>query len=229
MDKVIELKNIKKSYQDTEVLHGIDLTINKGEFCAIIGQSGSGKSTLLNIIGTLDLATSGDVFINNNDISKLKVNELAKLKNKDLGFIFQFHYLLEEFSVLDNVLMPNFISNSKATYKNKEYAYELIKLVGLQGFEKRKSSELSGGQKQRVAIARALMNSPEIILADEPTGNLDSETTETIYNLFRKINTQLKTTIVIITHDNNVAKKADRIVEIKDGNIIADVVKNLNI
>lgn len=229
MDKVIELKNIKKSYQDTEVLHGIDLTINKGEFCAIIGQSGSGKSTLLNIIGTLDLATSGDVFINNNDISKLKVNELAKLKNKDLGFIFQFHYLLEEFSVLDNVLMPNFISNSKATYKNKEYAYELIKLVGLEGFEKRKSSELSGGQKQRVAIARALMNSPEIILADEPTGNLDSETTETIYNLFRKINTQLKTTIVIITHDNNVAKKADRIVEIKDGNIIADVVKNLNI
>lgn len=226
MDNVIQLKNIKKSYGENEVLHGIDLEINKGEFCAIIGQSGSGKSTLLNIIGTLDLASSGDVIINSNDVSKLKVNQLSKIKNNEIGFIFQFHYLLEEFSVLDNVLMPSFINENKPSYKNKDYAIELIELVGLKGLENRNSSELSGGQKQRVAIARALMNKPDIILADEPTGNLDSVTTEVIYNLFRQINRELGTTIIIITHDNSVAQKADRIVEIKDGNIVANVVKN---
>lgn len=226
MGNAIELKNIYKSYDKTEVLHGIDLKVKQGEFCAIIGQSGSGKSTVLNIMGTLDKQSSGTVIINGEDTTNLSANNLANIRNTSLGFIFQFHYLLFEFSVLDNVLMPEFIKDSKPTYKNKDYALELIELVGLKGYENRPASELSGGQKQRVAIARALMNKPQIILADEPTGNLDSKTTETIYDLFRKINAELGTTIIIITHDNGVAQRADRIIEITDGEIVADIYKN---
>ncbi len=226
MGNAIELKNIYKSYDKTEVLHGIDLKVKQGEFCAIIGQSGSGKSTVLNIMGTLDKQSSGTVIINGEDTTNLSANNLANVRNTSLGFIFQFHYLLFEFSVLDNVLMPEFIKDSKPTYKNKDYALELIELVGLKGYENRPASELSGGQKQRVAIARALMNKPQIILADEPTGNLDSKTTETIYDLFRKINAELGTTIIIITHDNGVAQRADRIIEITDGEIVADIYKN---
>ncbi len=225
MGSVIQLENIVKSYDANEVLHGINLDIKQGEFCAIIGQSGSGKSTVLNIMGTLDSQTGGSVKINGKNTTNLSSNELAVIRNSDLGFIFQFHYLLYEFSVLDNVLMPGFIKESKPTYKDKEYALELIDLVGLKGFEKRGAAELSGGQKQRVAIARALMNKPKIILADEPTGNLDSRTTETIYDLFRKINAELDTTIVIITHDRTVAQRADRIIEIKDGEVVADIYK----
>lgn len=227
MANVIQLEKIYKSYDNNEVLHGIDLQINSGEFCAIIGQSGSGKSTVLNIMGTLDKQTSGIVKINGKDTTNLSSNELAKVRNSDLGFIFQFHYLLYEFSVLENVLMPEFIKESKPTYKDKAYALELIELVGLKGYESRNAAELSGGQKQRVAIARALMNKPKIILADEPTGNLDSKTTEIIYDLFRTINKELGTTIVIITHDNNVAQRADRIIEITDGEIVADIYKNI--
>ncbi len=226
MANVIQLENIYKSYDNNEVLHGINLEINSGEFCAIIGQSGSGKSTVLNIMGTLDKQSDGVVKINEKNTTNLSSNELAKIRNNDLGFIFQFHYLLYEFSVLENVLMPSFIEASKPTYKDKDYAMKLIELVGLKGFESRNSSELSGGQKQRVAIARALMNKPKILLADEPTGNLDSKTTEVIYDLFRKINEELQTTIVIITHDNSVAQRADRIIEITDGKIVADIYKN---
>ncbi len=226
MDNVIKLESVVKSYGNTEVLHGIDLDFYAGELCAIIGQSGSGKSTLLNIVGTLDTQTSGKVIINGNDTSVASSKQLASLRNVELGFIFQFHYLLEEFTVLENVLMPQFIKELKPTFKNKEYAYELLELVGLKGFERRKASELSGGQKQRVAIARALMNKPQIILADEPTGNLDSKTTELIYDLFRKINRKYNTTIIVITHDRTVAQRTDRILEIKDGVLVADIHKN---
>lgn len=226
MDNIIRLKDIYKNYDNTEVLHGINLEVKPGEFCALIGQSGSGKSTILNIMGTLDKQTSGTVEINGRDTTNLNNNELAVVRNSDLGFIFQFHYLLYEFSVLENVLMPQFISERKASYKNEDYALELIDLVGLGGLENRNSAELSGGQKQRVAIARALMNKPQIILADEPTGNLDSKTTELIYDLFRKINLEYNTTVIIITHDKNVAEKTDRIIEINDGEIVADIYKN---
>ncbi|MFV0424834.1 MAG: ABC transporter ATP-binding protein [Bacilli bacterium] len=226
MDNIIRLKDIYKNYDNTEVLHGINLEVKHGEFCALIGQSGSGKSTILNIMGTLDKQTSGTVEINGRDTTNLSNNELAVVRNSDLGFIFQFHYLLYEFSVLENVLMPQFISERKASYKNEDYALELIDLVGLGGLENRNSAELSGGQKQRVAIARALMNKPQIILADEPTGNLDSKTTELIYDLFRKINLEYNTTVIIITHDKNVAEKTDRIIEINDGEIVADIYKN---
>lgn len=226
MDKVITLKNIEKEYGTVvknKVLFDINLDIIEGEFTAIIGQSGSGKSTLLNIVGTLDNASSGDVIINGKNIGELSSNELSKLRNQTIGFIFQFHHLLPEFNVIENVMMPKYINEGKFTKNEKEYALELLTLVEMNKYASKNALELSGGQKQRVAIARALMNRPSIILADEPTGNLDSVTTDIVYDLFRKINRELKTTIVIITHDRRVAQKADRIIEINDGRIVLDV------
>lgn len=227
MADIIKLKKINKIYGDkikSQVLFDIDLKIEAGSFVSIIGQSGSGKSTLLNIIGTLDKQTSGEVLINNKDTFKMNKNDLAKLRNETIGFVFQFHYLLPEFSAIENILMPSRIKG-KITKENKEKAAELLKIVGL--YEKRnyKINMLSGGQQQRISIARSLMNDPKIVLADEPTGNLDSESTEAIYDLLREINEVYKTTFVIITHDRKIAEKADRIIEIKDGKIEMDIKK----
>lgn len=228
MDKIIELKNINKIYGQiikNQVLHDINLSFEKGSFNSIIGQSGSGKSTLLNIMGTLDKPTSGEVLINNRQTVKLSKNELAELRNNYIGFIFQFHYLLPEFTALENILLPNNIKTSKVSKQTIERAEELIHLVGLDKVKNNKATEMSGGQQQRTAIARALINNPVLVLADEPTGNLDSDTTETIYNILREINEKIGTTFVIITHDRKIAEKADRIVEIKDGRIILDIYK----
>ncbi len=228
MDSVIRLENIKKSYGDkitTTVLFGVDLNINRGELVAIIGQSGSGKSTLLNIVGTLDKQSSGNVLFEDININSFSNKQLAELKNERIGFIFQFHHLLPEFSVIDNVMMPYYIKKSKFKKDNIDYALELLNFVGMKDYYKRNANALSGGQKQRVAIARALMNKPSIILADEPTGNLDSKTTDQVYDLFRKINRELNTTIVVITHDQKIAQKCDRIIEITDGKIVSDIVK----
>lgn len=224
--KVLELKNVTKVYGNkvkTKVLKETSLEINEGEFVSIIGQSGSGKSTLLNIMGTLSKATEGEVIINNINIKNMKKNELAKLRNKELGFIFQFHYLLPEFTVLENILMPYSISGEKVTKEILDRANEFIELVGLSKVKNNIATDLSGGQMQRAAIARALINNPKIILADEPTGNLDSKTTDDIYNLLREINKKFNTTFVIITHDNRIAEKADRVIEVLDGNIISDI------
>ena len=224
MGNIITLKNATKIYGDkvqTLALNDVSLTIKEGSFNAIIGESGSGKSTMLNIIGTLDKPTTGDVIIDGKSIMKMTNKELSKLRNETIGFIFQFHYLLPEFTILENVLMPALIKNNI----DKNRALELLKLVGLEGKENKKVNELSGGQQQRVAIARSLINKPKIILADEPTGNLDSGTTESIYNLLRDINQKLKTTFIIITHDKRVAEKADRIIEIQDGKIDIDIYK----
>lgn len=226
MDSVIKLENIIKEYGETRVLFGINLNIKRGEFCSIIGQSGSGKSTLLNIIGTLDKQTSGKVIINGTDTTANNDLELAKLRNLDIGFIFQFHHLLPEFSVLENVLMPSYIDNKMMSKKNEQYALELLDLVEMKKYAYRNANELSGGQKQRVAIARALMNKPAIILADEPTGNLDSVTTEIVYDLFSRINRELDTTIIIITHDKEIAQKTERVIEIIDGKITADITRD---
>ncbi len=221
----LELKNITKVYGEkvkTKVLNNTDLTINEGEFVSIIGQSGSGKSTLLNIMGTLSKGSSGTLYINGINVEGMNKNELADLRNSTLGFIFQFHYLLPEFTVLENILMPYSISGKKVNKEILERANELIDLVGLTKVKNNMATDLSGGQQQRAAIARALINSPKIILADEPTGNLDSNTTNEIYNLLRDINKKYNTTFVIITHDNRIAEKADRVIEVLDGNIIKD-------
>lgn len=226
MADIISLKNINKIYGNvikTQVLNNINLSFKEGSFNSIIGSSGSGKSTLLNILGTLDKPTNGEVFINGKRTDTMKKNQLAELRNETLGFIFQFHYLLPEFTSLENVLMPYNIKSSKPSKETLERAEELLDLVGLTKVKNNLATNMSGGQQQRTAIARALMNNPKIILADEPTGNLDSDSTENIYNLMRDINERFKTTFVVITHDRRIAEKADRIVEIKDGKIVMDI------
>ena len=228
MDNIVELKEITKIYGDkvkTQVLHGLNLSIGKGSFNSIIGQSGSGKSTLLNILGTLDRPSGGEIIINGVNTKAMSSNQLAKLRNETLGFIFQFHFLLPEFTALENVLMPYRIMGKKIDDKVMERANELIDLVGLTKVKNNLATQMSGGQQQRTAIARSLMNNPSIILADEPTGNLDSDTTEQIYDLMRMINKKYQTTFIIITHDQSVAEKTDRIIEIKDGRILMDVRK----
>lgn len=226
MANILELKNINKIYGKeikTQVLYNIDLAFEEGSFNSIIGQSGSGKSTLLNIIGTLDKPTSGELFIDGVDVKKMSNSQLSALRNQKIGFVFQFHYLLPEFTALENVLMPYEIEKGKITKEVLEKAKEYMKLVGLEEVMNNNSTKMSGGQQQRTAIARALINQPKIILADEPTGNLDSESTEMIYELMRKINQEFGTTFVIITHDRRIAEKADRIVEIRDGRIHIDI------
>lgn len=223
---IIELNNINKIYGTTvktQVLFDLNLAIEEGSFTSIIGQSGSGKSTLLNIVGTLDKPTTGEVFIDGRRTDQMKKDELADLRNKSMGFIFQFHYLLPEFTALENVLMPSRIISDQISKETFDRANELMNLVGLEKVKNNLATEMSGGQQQRTAIARALMNNPKIILADEPTGNLDSDTTETIYNLLRDINKKFGTTFVIITHDRRIAEKADRIIEITDGKVGMDI------
>jgi lipoprotein-releasing system ATP-binding protein len=220
MGSIIELKDINKIYGirvKTQVLHNVDISIEEGSFNSIIGSSGSGKTTLLNIIGTLDKPTNGQVFIEGNRTDKMSRRSLAAIRNKKIGFVFQFHYLLPEFNALENVLMPYTIKRFFHGRKTREKAEELLDLVGLSKVKKNKVYDLSGGQQQRVAIARALMNNPKIILADEPTGNLDSNSSEEIYKIFRNVNKEFRTTFVVITHDERIANKTDRIIEIKDG------------
>lgn len=228
VENVIELRHVEKVYGTavkTKVLFDINLAFEKESFNSIIGQSGSGKSTLLNIIGTLDRPTTGTILVNGVETSSLSNNQLAELRNKTIGFIFQFHYLLPEFTAYENVLMPIRISGKPITPEVKARALELMDLVGLSKVRDNLAVNMSGGQQQRTAIARALMNQPEIILADEPTGNLDSDTTEQVYDLLREINRTYKTTFIIITHDRRIAEKADRIVEIKDGKVNLDLRK----
>lgn len=222
MADIIRLNNITKVYGTvikTQVLHDITLSFEEGSFTSIIGASGSGKSTLLNIIGTLDKLTTGEIYIDGKRTDTMKKNDLATLRNQTIGFIFQFHYLLPEFTALENVLMPYHIESSKTPKDILERAETLLDMVGLTKVKNNLATNLSGGQQQRTAIAWALMNHPKIILADEPTGNLDSESTENVYNLLRNINKEFKTTLVVITHDRRIAEKADRIVEIKDGRV----------
>lgn len=229
MANILELRNINKIYGEkvkTQVLYDINLNFQESSFNSIIGASGSGKSTLMNIIGTLDKATSGDVLIDGDNITDFNKEQLAVLRNETIGFIFQFHYLLPEFTVLENVLMPYRIKHNKVSKESLKRAKNLIEIVGLEKVINNRATDLSGGQQQRAAIARALINSPRIILGDEPTGNLDSETTEIVYNLLREINKEFKSTFIVITHDKKIAEKADRIIEIKDGKIYADFARD---
>ena len=221
---IIELKNIKKVYRsaggDTHALKNIDLNIEEGEFLAIMGPSGSGKSTLMNILGLLDTPTSGQYILNGRSVSKLKGNELAEIRNKEIGFVFQQFNLLARTTVLDNVLIPTIYGDID---NPKEKAEKLIDMVDLKSWIDHKSNELSGGQVQRVAIARALMMDPSIVLADEPTGNLDTKRSVEIMKLFKKINSE-GSTIVLITHEKYIAEYASRIIHIRDGKIIKEEV-----
>lgn len=222
----MELENINKIYGTgvkTQVLSDINASFEKGSFNAIIGQSGSGKSTLLNIMGTLDTPTSGIVKIDGISTQGMSPSKLSRLRNKKIGFVFQFHYLLPEFTAIENVLMPYRIGGGRVNAEIRGKAKELMEMVGLEKVINNKATQMSGGQQQRTAIARALLNSPEIILADEPTGNLDSISTESVYELMRSINEKKGTTFIIITHDRRIAEKTDRILEISDGKINMDI------
>ncbi|MBV1757872.1 MAG: ABC transporter ATP-binding protein [Dethiosulfatibacter sp.] len=226
MADIIRLKNINKIYGEkikTQVLFDINLNFEEGSFNSIIGESGSGKSTMLNIIGTLDKPTSGEVYISGDRTDTLNKQSLAELRNQTMGFIFQFHYLLPEFTAKENILMPYKIHNYNVPKDVDEWADELLQLAGLTKVSKNLANDMSGGQQQRTAIARALINRPKIILADEPTGNLDSDTTENVYKILRDINEMYKTTFVIITHDQRIAEKTDRIIEVKDGRVHLDL------
>ena len=216
---MIKLTGIHKSFGQLEVLKGIDLHIKEGEFVSIVGASGAGKTTLLQIIGTLDTDNEGDVIINGVNIKKLSDKELSAFRNKQLGFVFQFHQLLPEFTALENVCMPGLIArrNSKEV---EEKAKELLTKLGLQDRFHHKPNELSGGEKQRVAVARALINDPKLILADEPSGSLDSGNKKELHSLLRKLCNEYGLTILLVTHDNELAETSDRIIEMRDGMIV---------
>ena len=228
MSNIIELKQVNKIYSgavETQVLFDVNLTFERGSCNALVGESGSGKSTLLNILGTLDIPSSGEVLINDMRADIMNKNRLAELRNKTIGFVFQFHYLLPEFTALENVLIPYLIKKRKPRREISQRADELFNLMGISKWKNSPVTKLSGGQQQRVAISRALINDPDIILADEPTGNLDSDTSEKICAIFREINQKYGTTFIVVTHDNRVAEHTDRTIEIKDGRIIADIKK----
>ena len=213
MKALLTCTNISKTYQDGKlentVLKGVDITVNEGELLAIVGSSGSGKSTLLHIMGALDVPTQGAVLYKNKNVHELNDNDQAKWRNQQLGFIYQFHHLLSEFTALENVAMPLLIAGDKIKVATEKANDMLIK-VGLEHRVKHKPSELSGGERQRVAIARALINSPKLVLADEPTGNLDAKSAESIYQLLRTLNQELGTAFVVVTHDQALAAKLDR-------------------
>ncbi len=216
---VLQAKDISKSYGTLHVLKSVSLQINEREIVSIIGASGAGKSTLLQIIGTLDKPDRGSILIEDIDINKLKEKELAKFRNEKMGFVFQFHYLLPEFTAIENVIIPAMIANSNTTQATNR-AKELLAYFGLQHRLQHKPAELSGGEQQRVAVARALMNNPRIVFADEPSGNLDSNNAKELHELFFKLRDDFNQTFVIVTHNENLANMSDRKIVMKDGNII---------
>ncbi|SDW76725.1 lipoprotein-releasing system ATP-binding protein [Lutibacter oricola] len=219
---MIEAKKIHKLYGDLEVLKGVSLTINKGEIVAIVGPSGAGKTTLLQILGTLDKPNKTNktsLSINNSDLLNLKEKNLSKFRNKHIGFIFQFHQLLPEFTALENVCIPAYIANKNKTEAEKR-AIELLDFLGLKNRINHKPNELSGGEQQRVAVARALINNPDVVFADEPSGNLDSASAKNLHELFFELRKKFNQTFVIVTHNSELANMADRKLEMKDGHII---------
>lgn len=216
---MIEIKGIRKSFGTLQVLKGIDLRIEKGEVVSIVGPSGSGKTTLLQIVGTLDSPDSGSVIIDGKDVTRLRGKELAHFRNQNIGFVFQFHQLLPEFTAEENVMMPALIAG-KSMKAAQSRAAELLNYMGLAERAKHKPAELSGGEKQRVAVARALMNEPAVILADEPSGSLDSQSKVELHQLFFDLRDKLGQTFVIVTHDPDLASITDRNIQLRDGMIM---------
>ena len=218
---MIQLKNITKSFGSLQVLRGIDLSVEEGQVVSIVGPSGAGKTTLLQIMGTLDKADSGQVIINGQDISALNQKKLSRFRNKHLGFVFQFHQLLPEFTALENIMSPAFIGGADKK-EAEERARELLQFMGLADRATHKPNELSGGEKQRVAVARALVNHPDVIMADEPSGSLDSQNKEELHKLFFDLRDKYGQTFIIVTHDESLATLTDRTIHMKDGIIIDD-------
>jgi lipoprotein-releasing system ATP-binding protein len=222
--KAISIQNINKYFYDPvefQVLKDISFDVKKGEFVSIIGKSGSGKSTLLYLLSTMDTKYNGNIAINGTQVTGLSQNKLAKFRNEQIGFVFQFHFLLPEFTVLDNVMLPALKLNKKAKDEIEAEAIESLHLLGLKGNEHKKASKISGGQQQRVAIARALINSPSIIMGDEPTGNLDSKNTQIVFDVFKELAKERGHTIIAVTHDAEFAANCDRIIELSDGKLIS--------
>jgi lipoprotein-releasing system ATP-binding protein len=223
MQSILQAKGIKKSFHDPvtiPILKDINFNINKGEFVSVIGKSGCGKSTLLYILSTMDTDYEGSLYIDGDLITGKKEGELAKIRNEKIGFVFQFHYLLNEFDVINNVMMPG-IKLAKYSLKEIESrAMEKLRMLGIEDQARKMPNQLSGGQKQRVAIARALINDPHIIMGDEPTGNLDKKNSEIVFNIFKELAEVHQQTMLIVTHDNEFAERSSRIIEMEDGRII---------
>lgn len=227
VDEVLRLEGVRKSYSigtpaETEVLHGIDLVLKKGEFAALIGPSGSGKSTLLNIIGLLDRPTSGKLFITGQDTSTLDETQLTRLRGRTIGFVFQYHYLLSAFTALENVLMPILLERGHLDAAMRDTAAGLLEKVGLAQWQNNLATNMSGGQQQRVAIARALALNPSLILADEPTGNLDTQSANNVFELMRQVSAASGTTVLLVTHNLELARLCDRTIELVDGKVVSD-------
>lgn len=219
---MIKVEKIRKSFGNLHVLKGIDLEVGKGEIVSIVGPSGAGKTTLLMIMGTLEKANSGKVLIDNNDLSKLNEKKLADFRNKNIGFVFQFHQLLPEFTALENVMIPALIGNTKRGVAEKK-AKKLLAMMGLGERMEHKPAELSGGEKQRVAVARALINDPVVVFADEPSGSLDTDNKAELHSLFFELRSQLNQTFIIVTHDEQLASITDRTIHMMDGRIVEKI------
>lgn len=224
--EILKLENLEKKYsekaEELHIIRNLNFEVKEGEFISILGRSGSGKSTLLNIIGLLDKADSGKIYIDGKEVETLSEEERDKIKNRMIGFVFQFHYLLPEFTALENVMLPALLNNFDKRGEIEQRALELLEKVGLGDRKSHKPSQLSGGEKQRVAIARALINSPKILLADEPTGNLDEETSEMIFKILKEINQKEKQTIIVVTHSKDLAEISDKQVYLKKGVLVEE-------
>ena len=222
---MIEIKGVTKSFGSLQVLKGIDLRIEKGEIVSIVGPSGAGKTTLLQILGTLDKPDSGSVVVDGIETSTLSTNKLSEFRNTHLGFVFQFHQLLPEFTAIENIMIPAYIAGMKPK-EARSRAEELLAFMGLSDRATHKPNELSGGEKQRVAVARALMNNPAVILADEPSGSLDSKNKEELHKLFFELRDKFGQTFVIVTHDETLATLTDRTIHLKDGRIVGEGIQD---
>ncbi len=223
MDLALKTTHIEKYFYDPvefQVLHGVGFEVKKGEFLTMIGKSGCGKSTLLYILSTMDTEYSGELYVDNQLVTNLSVDKLAKIRNEKIGFVFQFHYLLQEFSCLKNVMIPALKLGKLSKEEIESNAYDKLTMLGMKDQALKPANKLSGGQQQRVAIARALINEPLIIMGDEPTGNLDSKNTQVVFEIFQELAHNNKQTIIAVTHDNDFARKSDRTIEMLDGRII---------
>jgi lipoprotein-releasing system ATP-binding protein len=228
---VLETRGISKFFHDpvkNQVLKEISLQIERGSFCSIVGKSGCGKSTLLYILSTMDTEYEGELFLDGKSMRGLSNMELARVRNEKIGFVFQFHYLLDEFTVLKNVILPGLKEGKRSKEQLEVEGMELLKILGVDDQALKKTNQLSGGQKQRVAIARSLINHPLILMGDEPTGNLDKKNSEIVFGIFQELAKEKKQTMLIVTHDEDFAKKTDRIIEMEDGKIINSTLKTIS-